>query len=183
MLFVLVFLHSFQQCHHLAWGRGSCSVCFSCICLFVLNVLVFVIFLFLLLSGVGCGLWLWHSLDLSINFFEEKKKNTLYTEHPIKHWNYMYVNVSKLLMQVVKHCNHTLYFSFLKYFSIKSLRYPTPVFVLSKPTAYESQTVWVYGLTVWVYNVRSDRKSIHNTVRNVLAEYHMVRNIYMYTTM
>ena len=36
--------------------RGSWSVCFSCICLFVFYVLVFVIFFFLLVSGVGCGL-------------------------------------------------------------------------------------------------------------------------------
>ena len=36
--------------------RGSWSVCFSCICLFVLYVLVFISFLFLLVSGVGCGL-------------------------------------------------------------------------------------------------------------------------------
>ena len=55
---------------YLAWGRESLSVCFSCICLFVLYVLVFVIFLFLLVSGVGCGLWLWHSLDSSINFLQ-----------------------------------------------------------------------------------------------------------------
>ena len=51
-------------------GRGSWSVCFSCIRLFVLYVLVFVIFLLLLVSGVGCGLRFWHSLHFSINFLQ-----------------------------------------------------------------------------------------------------------------
>ena len=69
VLFVRVFCHSFKQCDHLALGRGSWSVCFSCICLFVLYVLVFVMFLCLFVSGFGCGLSVWHSLDLSINFF------------------------------------------------------------------------------------------------------------------
>ena len=82
--------HSFQHCDHLAWGKGSWSVCFSCICLFVLYVLVFVIFVFLLVSDVGCGLLLWHSLDVSINFFAKKsyhrsflpKRGYMY-KHPI----------------------------------------------------------------------------------------------------
>ena len=44
VLFVLVFLHSCLHYDHLAWGRGSLFVCFSCVCLFVLYVLFFVIF-------------------------------------------------------------------------------------------------------------------------------------------
>ena len=43
-------------CDHLAWRREGWSVCFSCICLFVLYVLVFVLFVFRLVSGVGYGL-------------------------------------------------------------------------------------------------------------------------------
>ena len=63
------FFIPFIPCDHLAWRRGGWSMCFSCMCLFVLHVSVFVLFLFILVSGVGCCLWLWHSLDVSINFF------------------------------------------------------------------------------------------------------------------
>ena len=44
-------------------------MCFSCICLFILQTSISVIFLFLLVSGIDCGLWLWHSLDFSISIF------------------------------------------------------------------------------------------------------------------
>ena len=33
LLFVYVFLLSFEHFDHLAWGRGSWSLCLSCICL------------------------------------------------------------------------------------------------------------------------------------------------------
>ena len=58
---------SFQHCDHLAWGRESWPVCFSCVCLFC--DCWFVSFLFLLVSGIGCSLWLWHSLDFSFYHF------------------------------------------------------------------------------------------------------------------
>ena len=87
VLFVLVFLHSFLHCDHLAWGRGHWFVCFSCICLFVLYVLVFVIFLFLLVSGLGwvcdCGTpwtflltFLYH-IDLA--FYSQDKRQISFT--------------------------------------------------------------------------------------------------------
>ena len=37
-------------------GEESWSICFSCICLFILQTLMSVLSLFLLVSGVGCGL-------------------------------------------------------------------------------------------------------------------------------
>ena len=52
VLFVLVSPFVLSFCH-LAWGRGSWSLCFTYICLFVLRVCVFV---FLLVSRAGCGL-------------------------------------------------------------------------------------------------------------------------------
>ena len=37
LLFVYAFLFSpTKHCDHLAWGRQSWSMCFSCICLFIL---------------------------------------------------------------------------------------------------------------------------------------------------
>ena len=51
-LFALVFFHS---CYHLTWGRESWSMCFSCICFFILHALIAVLFLFLVVSGIGCG--------------------------------------------------------------------------------------------------------------------------------
>ena len=38
LLFVYVFLLSFQHFDHLAWGRGSWSLCLSCICLLAMRV-------------------------------------------------------------------------------------------------------------------------------------------------
>ena len=54
---------------HFAWGRGSWSMCFLWLCLFILHTSISVLFLFLLVSGTGCSLWLWHCLDFSVNFF------------------------------------------------------------------------------------------------------------------
>ena len=36
-----VFPQSFKHCDHLAWGRESWSICFSCICLFILHAVIF----------------------------------------------------------------------------------------------------------------------------------------------
>ena len=46
----------------------SWSMCFSCICLFILHALIFVFSLFLFVSGFGCGFWLWHFLDSLLTF-------------------------------------------------------------------------------------------------------------------
>ena len=54
--FLLLLALALLICDHLAWRREGWSVCFSCICLFVLYVLVFVLFVFRLVSGVGYGL-------------------------------------------------------------------------------------------------------------------------------
>ena len=40
LLFVYVFLLSFWYFDHLAWGRGSWSLCLSCICLLVMHTLI-----------------------------------------------------------------------------------------------------------------------------------------------
>ena len=53
LLFVLVILLSFYHCDHLVLERESGSMCFSCICLFILHALRFVLLLFLLLSWVN----------------------------------------------------------------------------------------------------------------------------------
>ena len=60
--------------YHLTWGRESWSMCFSCICVFILHTSISVLFLFLLVSGIGCDLWLWRSLDFSINFYGSARK-------------------------------------------------------------------------------------------------------------
>ena len=53
LLFVYVFLLSFQHFDHLAWGRGSWSLCSSCIYLLAMHTLICVTFS--LPSGVrGC---------------------------------------------------------------------------------------------------------------------------------
>ena len=44
LLFVYVFLLSFQHFCHLAWGRGSCSLCASCMCLLAMHTLICVTF-------------------------------------------------------------------------------------------------------------------------------------------
>ena len=40
LLFDHVFLLSFWHCDHLAWGRGSGSLCLSCICLLAMHTLI-----------------------------------------------------------------------------------------------------------------------------------------------
>ena len=54
LLFVLVF-QSCKHFDHLAWGRGSWSMCFSCNSLFILLALFVILFLLLLVSGVDSG--------------------------------------------------------------------------------------------------------------------------------
>ena len=44
LLFVYVFLLSFKHFDHLAWGRGSWSLCLSCICLLAMHTLICVTF-------------------------------------------------------------------------------------------------------------------------------------------
>ena len=44
LLFVYVFLLSFQHFDHHAWGRGSWSLCLSCICLLAMHTLICVTF-------------------------------------------------------------------------------------------------------------------------------------------
>ena len=44
LLFVYVFLLSFYHFDHLAWGRGSWSLCLSCICLLAIHTLIRVTF-------------------------------------------------------------------------------------------------------------------------------------------
>ena len=51
LLFVYVFLLSFQHFDHPAWGRGSWSLCLSCICLLAMHTLICVTFS--LPPGVG----------------------------------------------------------------------------------------------------------------------------------
>ena len=67
-----VFL-SFKHFDHLAWGRGSWSLCLSCICLFVSYAHVYLYHFSrppgVLVSGLGCGLCLWRFLDISIYLF------------------------------------------------------------------------------------------------------------------
>ena len=38
------FFSPVQHCAHLAWGRDNWSICFSCLCLFILHVLISVFF-------------------------------------------------------------------------------------------------------------------------------------------
>ena len=49
------FFSTIKDCDHLAWGRGSWSMCFSCICLFILHASVCP---FSLPLGVRECLWL-----------------------------------------------------------------------------------------------------------------------------
>ena len=51
LLFVYVFLLSFKHFDHLAWGRGNCSLCLSCVCLLAVHTLICVTFS--LPPGVG----------------------------------------------------------------------------------------------------------------------------------
>ena len=44
LLFVYVFLLSFEHFDHLAWGRGIWSLCLSCICLLAMHTLICVTF-------------------------------------------------------------------------------------------------------------------------------------------
>ena len=44
LLFIYVFLLSFKHFDHLAWGRGSWSLCLSCICLLAMYTLICVTF-------------------------------------------------------------------------------------------------------------------------------------------
>ena len=44
LLFVYVFLLSFKHFDHLAWGRGSWTLCLSCICLLAMHTLICVTF-------------------------------------------------------------------------------------------------------------------------------------------
>ena len=53
LLFVYVFLLSFQHFDHLVWGRGSWSLCLSCICLLAMHTLICVTFSF------PPGVWGW----------------------------------------------------------------------------------------------------------------------------
>ena len=39
-------------------------------CVFILYALISVLFFFLFVSEIGCGLQLWHSLNYSINVFD-----------------------------------------------------------------------------------------------------------------
>ena len=78
-----------------------------------------------------------------------KENISLYPGHPTGHVR----EHIKLLVNIVKHCNHILYISFLKYFSIKSFRFLILIFVLSKPIEYESQTLWVYAETIPIWSV------------------------------
>ena len=54
LLFVYVFLLSCQHFDHLAWGRGSWSLCLSCICLLAMHTLICVTFSL----PPGVGSWL-----------------------------------------------------------------------------------------------------------------------------
>ena len=54
LLFVYVFLPAFQHFDHLAWGRGSWSLCLSCMCLLAIHTLVCVTFSL----PPGVGVWL-----------------------------------------------------------------------------------------------------------------------------
>ena len=53
-LFVYVFLLSFKHFDHLAWGKGSWSLCWSCICLLAMHTLICVTFSL----PPGVGSWL-----------------------------------------------------------------------------------------------------------------------------
>ena len=55
---------------YFAWGRGSWSLCLSCICLLAMHTLICVTFLFLPVSGVGCDVCVWFFLDFSLYLFE-----------------------------------------------------------------------------------------------------------------
>ena len=44
LLFVYLFLLSFEHFDHLAWGKGSWSLCLSCICLLAMHTLICVTF-------------------------------------------------------------------------------------------------------------------------------------------
>ena len=83
LLFVYVFLLSFQHFDHLAWGRGSWSLCLSCICLLAVHTLICVTFSL----PPGVGGWLRLLLvpfpDLSVYFF-----STLFFRSygPLKIW-------------------------------------------------------------------------------------------------
>ena len=62
LFFFFFFFSPVWHCAHLAWGRESWSLWFSCICLFILHALISVRFLFLFVSGLDaawyCGsLW------------------------------------------------------------------------------------------------------------------------------
>ena len=50
-------------------GRGSWSLCLSCICLLAMHTLICVTFFFLLVLGVGCDFCLWLFLDFSVYLF------------------------------------------------------------------------------------------------------------------
>ena len=55
LLFVYVFLLSFQYFDHLAWGRGSWSLCLSCIFLLAMHTLICHFFSFSLSWGLAAA--------------------------------------------------------------------------------------------------------------------------------
>ena len=65
LLFVYVFLLSFDHFNHLASGRGSWSLCLLCICLLVMHTLICVTFSLPPGVMVGCDFCLWLFLDFS----------------------------------------------------------------------------------------------------------------------
>ena len=65
LLFVCVFLLTYEHFDHLAWGRGSWSLCLSCICLLAMHTLICVTFC--IPPGVGC--WLRLLLVARTGFF------------------------------------------------------------------------------------------------------------------
>ena len=77
--------------------RENCSICFSCVCLFILCALLSV-----LVSWVGYGFWLWHSMDISLNLFVWDSLyvyiSLFYDHHQILHCTQQ--NMRKLLYTV-----------------------------------------------------------------------------------
>ena len=76
LLFVYVFLLSFKHFDHLAWGRGSWSLCLSYICLLAMHALIYVTFSLPPGVGVGCGFCLWLFLDFSVYIFSYTLEGT-----------------------------------------------------------------------------------------------------------
>ena len=83
LFFVYVFLLSFWYFDHLAWGRGSWSLCLSCICLLSVYTLSVSPFLFLQMSGLAAASACGYSWTFLFTFLYLNHSGHVHNKHTI----------------------------------------------------------------------------------------------------